>query len=422
MALMRGGGESFVFPSGIRFHPALQIARAALVLCGVCASSAAAQTADPDAEASVRWGPLSMRSTIALSNLGVDTNVFNRPPATQLPGDFTLTFTPNTNLWLRLGRTWIDGNIRVDWVYFNRYASERGANSRYRVGVTRTLNRVRVTGGAGRASLRDRPNAEIDARSQMFERAFNGEVEVRAFGKTSLGAKTLHRKQTFDKDAVFLGASLAAELDTTTTSNSILVRHALTPLTTLSLELGKEKNRFFSALRDADSTRLLGVIALQPSALVNGTATIGYRHFVPHNRDIPSYSGPTAVVNLGYRLFGTSRVGVQIDRDVQFSYDANQPYYLQTGVAWTVQQQIYGPFDVLARISNARMAYRDRVGAVVQVSNRVDRSRVIGGGAGYRLGVDKRVGFTIDYVTRNAQVASRAFKGLRYGFSVTYER
>ena len=405
-----------------RLYPGSRHALAALLLCVLFAAAAAAQTADPDAEASVRWGPLSMRSTIALSNLGVDNNVFNRPPATQLPGDFTLTFTPNTNLWLRLGRTWVDGTIKVDWNYFNRYASERGANSRYRVGVTRTLNRVRVTAGAARASLRDRPNAEIDARSQQFEKAFNGEIEFRAFGKTSLGAKTLHRKTTFDKDAVFLGRSLAVELDKTTISNMFLVRYALTSLTMVTLEFGREKDRFFFPLRDADSTRLLSVIALQPSALVNGTATIGYRHFVPHNRDVPTYSGPTAVVNLGYRLFGSARIGVQIDRDVQYSFNPNQPYFLQTGVGWTAQQQIYGPFDVMARISNARMAYRDRVGAVVQVSKAVDRQRTLGGGAGYRLGADKRVGFTVDRVSRRSNITGRVYNGLKYGISVTYER
>ena len=363
-----------------------------------------------------------MRSTIALSNLGVDTNVFNRPPATQLPGDFMLTFTPNTNLWLRLGRTWVDGNIKVDWNYFKRYASERGANSQYRVGISRSLNRVRVKAGALRSSARDRPNAEIDARSQMFARAFNGEFEIRTFGKTSVGAKAIHQKMTYDKAAVFLGTVLATELDHTTISRAMLVRYALTPLTTVSLEIGRESDRFHFPIRDADSTRVLAIIALQPSAIVSGTGTIGYRNFVPRNTTIPQYNGPTAVVNLNYRLLGFSRLGVQINRDVQYSFDANQPYYLQTAQSWTLQQQVYGPFDVLERFAHARMAYRDRIGAVVAVSRRVDRSTAFGGGAGYRLGADKRVGFTLDKVRRTSDLPSRFYKGLRYGFSVTYER
>jgi hypothetical protein len=76
----------------------------------------------------------------------------------------------------------------------------------------------------------------------------------------------------------------------------------------------------------------------------------------------------------------------------------------------------------MGRIGRHRMAYRDRVGASVQMSNRVDRMRSVGGGAGYRLGADKRVGFTLDYLERQSGLESRRFEGLQYGFSITYER
>src|SRR5512145_2229462 len=52
------------------------------ILALVWASPALAQTTtepipDPSAEAPIRFGPLSLKSTIALSNIGIDTNVFN---------------------------------------------------------------------------------------------------------------------------------------------------------------------------------------------------------------------------------------------------------------------------------------------------------------------------------------------------------
>ena len=50
----------------------------ALIAMVVCTSPTFAQIApDPDAEATLRFGPLAMKSTIALSNLGSDSNVFN---------------------------------------------------------------------------------------------------------------------------------------------------------------------------------------------------------------------------------------------------------------------------------------------------------------------------------------------------------
>ena len=66
---------------------------------------------DPDAEANIRFGPLSLKSTIALTNLGVDTNVFNQADADQPQSDFTMTFSPTTDVWLRMGRTWITGTV-----------------------------------------------------------------------------------------------------------------------------------------------------------------------------------------------------------------------------------------------------------------------------------------------------------------------
>jgi hypothetical protein len=321
-----------------------------------------------------------------------------------------------------MGRTWFDGILQVDWVYFNRYASERGTNSRYRLGVQRTFNRLSLNGNVQRNSERDRPNFEIDLRSQRFDKVFNGEVAYRAFGKTWLGAKASHRTSTFDKDAFFLGTQLALELDLTAISQSMVLRHELTPLTTVAVEIGSQKDRFFSSIRDADSTRVLTTVILQPSALIAGTATVGYRDFTPSNRLVPPFRGLTAVANLSYRLMGTTRLGIGIQRDVQHSFDASQPYFLQTGTNWSVQQQIYGPFDVLARTGATRMAYRDRIGAVVQLSNRVDRIRTYGGGAGFRLGEDKRVGFTLDHVRRTSGIEQRKFSGLRYGVSITYER
>ena len=42
---------------------------------------------------------------MALSNAGTDTNVFNE--ATDPKKDFTVTVTPATDLWLRLGPSWL---------------------------------------------------------------------------------------------------------------------------------------------------------------------------------------------------------------------------------------------------------------------------------------------------------------------------
>lgn len=397
----------------------------AVVVACTCAPPAAAQepSPDPDAAATVRFGPLSFRSTIALTNLGVDTNVFNQADADQPQSDFTMTFSPATDAWLRMGRTWISGTIQIDWVYYNEFASERAANSSFRVGVDRTFNRLAVKANARRLNTRDRPGWEIDARSQRYETAYDGEATVRVLPKTNVGATAWRRRTEFDEEEFFRAASLAEELNRTTSGAGIVVRHNLTPLTSVSLDVTNEHERFVvSRLRDSDSTRVAGGVTFQPLALISGTASIGFRRFSPLPADIPAFSGAVAAVNLSHSLRGAARLTLQANRDVQYSFEVDQPYYLESGVTASVQQQIIGSLDALGRVGARRLAYTDRIGSVVEVSNRTDHVRSFGVGAGYRLGTDKRLGFTVDRQSRSSNVEGRTYTGLRYGLSLTYER
>jgi hypothetical protein len=379
-------------------------------------------TPEPDTEANVRFGPLSLKSTIALSNLGVDTNVFNEADADQPESDFTMTFSPNTDVWLRMGRTWVTGTVQVDWVYYNKFASERAANSAFRIGVDRTFNRVAVKGNARRLSTRDRPGYEIDARSQRFETQYDGEASVRVLSKTSVGATAFSRRTEFDEAAIYREANLSRELDRTTSGAGMVVRHTLTPLTSLGLDVTRERERFItSTFRDSDSTKAIGSVNFQPLALINGSASVGVRLFDPVPQDVPAFNGVITAVNLSYSLLGMTRFGVQASRDIQYSFEFSQPYYLESGITGSVQQQVFGPFDVLGRIGTRGLAYTDRLGAAVVVSNRTDRINLVGIGAGYRMGADKRLGFTLDRLHRTSTVPGRTFTGLRFGLSLTYE-
>jgi len=73
-----------------------------------------------------------------------------------------------------------------------------------------------------------------------------------------------------------------------------------------------------------------------------------------------------------YVAFDAVRTGFQASRDVEYSYDAAQPYYLQSGI-------------------------------------------------GYHIGRDLRIGFNVDQ-ERTSELADRAYDALRYGAAITYGR
>ena len=52
--------------------------------------------------------------------------------------------------------------------------------------------------------------------------------------------------------------------------------------------------------------------------------------------------------------------------------------------------------------------------------NRVDHIKTYGAGVGYHLGRDMRIGFNVDQQNRDSPLTARQYKGLVYGFAVTY--
>jgi hypothetical protein len=383
-----------------------------------------AQTAEggPDpAKVRVRIGPLWLNPTVSLTNLGVDDNVFNEPGDLLPKRDVTFTVTPTTDLWIRMGRTWVSGSIKEDLVWYQKYATERAANSSYKLGWKVPLNRLVMDVGAVYLNARDRPGYEIDARALRTETAYKGAVEIRALSKTFFGVRAERQQVDFDKDAVFLGTSLQSELNHVTTGAGVTARHQLTPLTSVSLAASRSQDRFeFSPLRDSDSDTVAVTLALDPFALIKGSATLGYRDFHPRSTGVDDYKGLTAAVDLSYSLLGATKFSVRVLRDVQYSFDVNQPYYLQTGVDGSIAQQIFGPFDVVGRLGMQLLAYRDRVGITPLVSDRVDSVRTYGAGVGYHLGKDLRWGFNVDRSQRISDVALRRYSGFKFGTTVTY--
>jgi hypothetical protein len=368
----------------------------------------------------VRIGPLWLNPTLSLTNAGIDTNVFNEAEPDQPKRDFSLTVSPQTDVWLRMGRTWVMGNIKEDIVWYDKYASERSANTGYAVNWLVPLTRLSFIVGGNALRTNERPGFEIDARADRKERGVNGAFEIRALSRTLFGARAELRKFEFAEDAVFLGTNLHDELSRTVTATSLTVRHELTPLTSLTFDVGRQQERFDSSpLRDTDSTQVNVGVRFEASALINGSAQVGFRDYSPRSSDLPRYTGSIASVNLSYVALGSTRLGVVIGRDIQHSFDFNQPYYLQTGITASIGQQIYGPLDVQGRLGSQRLAYRDRAESVV-VPDRQDTVRSYGAGIGYRLGRDLRLGFNVDHQKRESLVDERRYDGLRYGMAVSF--
>ena len=405
------------------FRPNGKLRRRAFLTAALIytASRAFAQDLDPVATARMHFGRLALTPTIGLTNVGVDANVFNDPKDASPKRDFTLTLEPKVDLWMHFGRSLVSGTVTNDLVYYKTYSTERSVNGFYRAGALVPLNRLTLNGNVTYLDTRDRPGFEIDARSERHELGYNGALEMRAFPKTFIAVKAARVDVDFAEDAVYLGTSLHTALTRTETSAAASVRYALTPLTNVTLGVGREQNRFpYAPLRDSDSTRVQVDFKLDPFAILKGSATIGYRDLQPHVAGVPGYQGSTAAVDLSYVAFGATKLSVQTLRDVEDSFDIDQPFYVLTGTTASLSQRVYGKMFAVGRLGVQRLDYRDRAGAAVEVSNRRDNVRSYGVGLGYRLSKDIRFTLNFDRTRRISAVPGHEYDNVRFGAAVTY--
>jgi Putative beta-barrel porin 2 len=395
-----------------------------ITLAALRGAPALAQAGDggPDtSSARVRIGPLMMNPTISISNIGVDRNVFNDPPDKNPKQDFTVTFTPLSNFWLRLGPTWVTATLNESINWYQTYASERTASTGYKMGWSVPGSRMSFKVDGSYVNAHERPGFEIDTRAGRAETTFSGSLDVHALPKSYIGVSAARQQTRFADEAAYLGTSLRTSLNRVDTSYGANFRHQLTPLTTITFSATRANARFeFSRDRDTVSNSAAMSVAFQPAALLRGGFSVGYTDFEPVDRALPGFQGLIGSVDLTYVLLGSTRFSITGGRAVQYSYDFNQPYYLQSRVGASVAQQIFGPVDVQVRGDIADLSYRNRAGAVVTVPDRTDRVTTVGAGVGFHLGKDLRLSFNVDQSNRDTQVLDHQYEKLLIGSSLTY--
>jgi hypothetical protein len=208
-----------------------------------------------------------------------------------------------------------------------------------------------------------------------------------------------------------------------------------------SIARGRRSLRGAPHDRDAHASQYAAGFRFDPSAILSGHALVGYRRFSPGDPFVPEYRGPTMSASLGYVARSSTRVTVDAGRDVEYSYDPLQPYYLMSGVTATFTQRLGGPVDVQARGGLRTLAYRQRTaisgglgtGSVVtgtaataatvvpeSLAGRDDRVTLAGVGLGYRIGLTTRVAVEFERQRRTSVVALRSYEGNRYGLSMTW--
>jgi len=378
---------------------------------------------NPREDARLKVGPLYLNPQIQLREFGLDTNVYNQEGDAK--SDFTFTLAPLATVWLPFARRGlIKATAATDLVWYKEFASERSIDPHFDVRGETYLRRFTLFAENSFVHSRQRPSFEIDLRSRRLENRFTAGVDMRITPKLSFQVHGTKGKTEFDGDTVLLGTRIAETLNRDTVGFGTVTRYRLSVLTALALRAERFEDSFpLSPERGSDNVRIMPGVELRPRALINGSAYLGVRHLNPVDESLlPEFAGLVSDLALSYTLLGSTTISFSHVRDIAYSFEPLQPYYVDTGFGVRVRRALGSRFDVVLSTDRHAYSYRDLIVQNVRPEpQRVDTTWKYDGSVGYRLGREGRLGFGIAYWKRDSTTrVSRDFDGLRIGTTVTY--
>jgi hypothetical protein len=379
-----------------------------------------AQTAEDEGPApKFIFGPLGLTPRIALRDVGFDTNPLNEPGETER--DFTFMLEPGLDSALRIGRGRLSGKTSVEWLYYHDASTQRSFNFNQEARAELSLNRVRPYALGAYLRTRQRPTPEIDLRVQQNTTTGGVGTSLLLGSRTRLDVEARRMRFEFG-EGTHGDAAVAGALNRESDAASVKARFALTPLTTFVVRSELQRDRFeSSSIRDNDSISVVPGFEFKPSALISGSVFVGVRRFDALDMTVPDYSGVVGRVDAQYIFREATLIAVQADRDVVYSLEPTQPYFVQSAGRLSVTRMFGLNWFVIGRIGETRLAYRDLLtDRAPRGEARTDRVLLRGFSIGRRLGEDIRVGFDLNYGQRRSTLAAQEYDGYRFGGSISY--
>ena len=158
----------------------------------------------------IRLGPLGLTPSVAVTNLGVDTNVFNSSVDPQQ--DFTLTATPRLQARLRSGRMLLSGTLASGFVYYQKFDDQRSIDYSTQGRADVDLGWFQPYALAERIDTRDRFSVELDLRAPRVSTVVEGGGRMVFSPTTGFRFDARRSTVTFEDGQVFEGVPLSDTL------------------------------------------------------------------------------------------------------------------------------------------------------------------------------------------------------------------
>lgn len=381
-------------------------------------ATAGAQLVAPRETAPLTLGPVSLYPQVRMIDSGKDSNVFRDSANPQ--EDYTATVSSRVLGVAKFGSNELLFSSGSDYVWFQRFASERSNNANYAARLNLAVSRFEPFIGASYLVAHSRPSPEIDARVRRIERAAQAGGALHIADRTAIIASARLEYASYDDGAVFDGVALGESLNRTGRVFSGGIRYELTPLTTLSVTGDYGEDVFpDSHRRDAKSYSINPALVFSSDAAIRGQVSVGFESFRPKDAALGERRGAVYAAALTWTMFGRTTVGLQGSRNIGYSYLDTEQYYLWTTAHIDVTQPVFGPVDIVGDVEWDRLEYLSPGGRRSLSGQRIQMNRG-GGGVGVSLGRGVRMTLTADRINRNSNFDLRQnFRATRVMSSIT---
>jgi hypothetical protein len=228
--------------------------------------------------------------------------------------------------------------------------------------------------------------------------------------RTAITASAQWDETTFDEREEFRGIDLADRMSHVARVYSGGVRYAVTPFTTLSVN-GNYRKQIFpdSHTRDSKSYRVTPRVDFAPEAVIRGSFSAGYERFVPDDPELPDNQGIVLEGALNWTISSTTLFDLTVGRNVNYSYQDAELYYLQTGVRLTVSQRLFGPLGLQGTAERQHLSYRWHRGVSPSpgFEDRIDTATLVSAGVLVHIGHGMSVLTGVEKASRSSSVDLR---------------
>ena len=376
---------------------------AAIALVAIAAPAVGQPVEAERPEAPLRLGSLELFPTFTVRDIGIDSNVYTSQAQRE---DFTYTVSPALRTVLRIGEARLTTRGGFAFRHFQTLKDQQSTSGSITTQLEVGSGRVRPFGAAGLVRNHERGGYDLDRRAFSLESKAKLGANISLTPVTSLTAWVVHETTRFDRSEAFDGALLSDQLDRATRGTATGLRFDLTPFTSITSAIEVDKIRFAHAPQhDANSFRFAPVVQFTKDAIIEGSASAGFRDFRPLDPHVASYRGFVAAVTMTFMIKNVTRVEAQATHDVQFSYHDAEPLYLGAGGQVVITQRVVGPFDAVVIAGRQRLRYQTL--DALSFDGRREHVTSAGGGLGIRATEHLRFTLTVD---REQRISTNALQ------------